>query len=538
MRKTKIRRTLAAAACLLLLLGILGGCTGNAGKNGENRSNTETVQSNAGQTTAAPPSEPVTLKLFDVDATAKASYVLKALEGKFNVVFENRGIDGSKYMDQYQMLIASGDIPDIFTWIDVPTYTKYATQGVLAELPLTTIEKHAPRIDAWLKKSVNGNPYSGFIRDGKNYALPNYSIMAEHFNAFAIRQDWLDNVGIGKTPETLEELEAVFDKITNGDPDGNSKKDTFGWSTDGSGINTLFYPVFGAYGVYPGMFAEENGEIVRGEIQEGAKQALVLLNKWFKSGYLDPEFLVNKWDNVTEKWLAQKFGAVTWAWWELSPADAFWSGSFKEKLLEKNPQANLSVIPFPKGPEGKSGSYQNYPLNSFIAFGKPLEKDQAKLQKYLEVMDESSMNPEQKEFVTYGEKDKTFVKNDSGDYQFIAPYEDEAKRKEYGIGLDPGSNHQDYTLQFQFMTKHKYLSYIDDIMKIAAGKFDILYGIDKPVYNSLYDSLSKYTYKSYVEFITGRKSLDEFDAFVSEWKNMGGDKIMEEARQKYEEFIE
>ncbi|NSW89483.1 MAG: extracellular solute-binding protein [Firmicutes bacterium] len=524
MKKTKMRKVLTVVICLMIVFSGLSGCAGSGGNKTENTQTTQTK-------------EPITLKIFGVDDVAKASYVLKTLEEKFNVKFENREIDGTKYKEQYQMMIASGDIPDIFTWIDIPTYTKYATQGILAELPIATIEKYAPRIDAWLKKSFNGDPYAPFIRNGKNYALPNYSLMAEHFNAFGIRHDWLEKVGIGKTPETLDELEIALNKFTNEDPDGNGKKDTFGWSTDGSGIPTLFYPVFGAYGVYPGMFTEKNGKIVRGEIQPGAKQALTLLNKWFKAGYLDPEFFVNKWDNVMEKWLAEKFGVVTWAWWELSPKDAFWNGRLRENLLEKNPTSNLVVIPFPKGPDGESGSYQNYPLSSFIAFGKPLEKDQEKLQKYLEVMDESSMNPKQKEFVYYGVEGKTFKKNADGDYEFIPPYNDEAKRKEFGIGLDPGVNHQDYNLQFQFMTKKKYLPYVSDVMKIAVGKYDILAGIDKPIYNEKYDSLNQFTYKSFVKFITGEKSLDEFDNFISEWEKMGGDKIMEEAQQKYDEYL-
>ena len=483
------------------------------------------------------PEAPITLRIFDVDDTARSSYVLKTLESKFNVIFENRGI-GSNFMEQYSVLIAAGDIPDIFTWLDFPAYTKFAAQGVLAELPIATIQKYAPRIDAWLRKSVDGDPYAAFIRDGRNYALPNYSIMAENFNAFGIRKDWLRNVGINKTPETLDELETALNKFTNGDPDGDGKDDTFGWSTDNLGISTLFYPVFGAYGVFPGIFTEENGKIVRGEIQPATKQALTRLNKWFEAGYLDPEFFVNKWVNVTEKWLAEKFGVVTWAWWELSPRDAFWSGSFKENLLQKNPNSELVIIPFPKGPDGQSGSFQHFPLASFIAFGRHLEQDQEKLQKYLEVMDESSMNPEQLEFVFFGVEGRTFEKNADGDREFIPPYDDETKRKEFGIGINPGVNHQDYyNIQFQFMSKNRYLPFIDDVMELSTGKYDILSGIDKPVYNEIYESLDRFTYTSFVKFITGEKSINEFDSFVNQWKQMGGDRIMEEAQQKYDEFF-
>ena len=57
------------------------------------------------------------------------------------------------------------------------------------------------------------------------------------------------------------------------------------------------------------------------------------------------------------------------------------------------------------------------------------------------------------------------------------------------------------------------------------------------------DEISKYSAlldknreQVYVEIITGEKPVDYFDTFVSEWKQNGGDKMVEAANEWYKTF--
>jgi putative aldouronate transport system substrate-binding protein len=38
---------------------------------------------------------------------------------------------------------------------------------------------------------------------------------------------------------------------------------------------------------------------------------------------------------------------------------------------------------------------------------------------------------------------------------------------------------------------------------------------------------------TYIDIITGKKSVDDFDAFVEQWNKMGGEQITKEANEWY-----
>lgn len=85
------------------------------------------------------------------------------------------------------------------------------------------------------------------------------------------------------------------------------------------------------------------------------------------------------------------------------------------------------------------------------------------------------------------------------------------------------------------MTKSKYMDIRNEAESKGEGKYDILQPLHKPVFNEYGDRLDQFTAKNFIDFITGRRSLDQFDQFVEEWKRLGGDQVMEEAQQKYNE---
>ena len=434
MRKKGIaQKVLTILLALVMVTGILAGCGKDAGKE------TQGVTAAGSETPATPtePAEPITLTLFNMDDQTKNSPLCKELEKRFNIRLESREVKQDAWKEQYQMMIASNNIPDIFTWLDFQTYTKYVDQGILAELSPDMLRQYAPRIVEWQEKNLGGDPFKYTMRNGKNYALPMLWTLGSNMMVNAIREDWLNNVGITKMPETLDELEAVFDKFKNGDPDKNGKNgDTYAIAGYIDASFSTYTYVFGAFGVYPGIFTEENGKIVRGEVEPGAKQALETLKRWYDKGYIDPEFVVNKYNNAVEKWYASKYGFVNFAWWEVSPAAAYFNGSWYEPLIQKNPGAKLTVIPYPKGPDGKFGGNQINPVrDAGVNFGKHIEKDPAKLQKYLEVMDVGAFEFDTLQTAFFGKEGETFKFDANGDYEWIPPYDKEEERIKYGIGV-------------------------------------------------------------------------------------------------------
>lgn len=95
------------------------------------------------------------------------------------------------------------------------------------------IEKYMPDR---LKEIYDKYPQTFYpvTKDGKTYGLACAPVLTEG-QVMVIRQDWLDNLGL-KAPATLDEFEAVIRAFTEDDPDGNGKKDTYGFTYEGDSI--------------------------------------------------------------------------------------------------------------------------------------------------------------------------------------------------------------------------------------------------------------------------------------------------------------
>ncbi|HUV06979.1 MAG TPA: extracellular solute-binding protein, partial [Spirochaetia bacterium] len=168
--------------------------------------------------------------------------MMTALRAKFpEVTFSLQPILYSAYKEKFPVLMASGDMPDIYE----TNSQSYLPQLVEAKLA-------APLDDVLAKygKDITGNARDGHLAfgkyGGKQYAIPgSYSLK---YFAQNIRMDWLDNLGLA-VPQTLEEFRNVARAFTFKDPDGNGKNDTYGTAFR-QNINFID-SWFNAFGVAP-----------------------------------------------------------------------------------------------------------------------------------------------------------------------------------------------------------------------------------------------------------------------------------------------
>ena len=110
--------------------------------------------------------------------------------------------------------IVSGDFPDFIPNVKFPDYYAYAQQGLLAEIPVDMIKSEAPTIASWIEDNLYGeSSWDYYAIDGKNYIVPSIWTIGPAFNTMVIRQDMLEEAGVTKLPDTLEEWEAALLKI-------------------------------------------------------------------------------------------------------------------------------------------------------------------------------------------------------------------------------------------------------------------------------------------------------------------------------------
>ncbi|WP_309118690.1 extracellular solute-binding protein [Paenibacillus sp.] len=541
-KKRMLWRTAISSLALIVLLAACSSGGGNGSNEPEGTETTDQGVDPSAKQEAAKSAEKPVLKFWNLDGlTNTDSYGVRAIEEKFGIETEFVAAARDTFTETLNLQIASGEIPDWWKEPSFPDYDKFLQQGVAAEIPQELIEQHMPKYVEWLKRFLGDDPYQYVRRDGKIYALPVLWDIGIDGLQLGFRGDWLKNVGIEKAPETLEEMEAALTAFRNDDPDGNGQKDTYGMTGSASNIESLFSSVFGAFDAYPNIFREKDGKIVRGEIEPGAKQALEVLKRWHDLELIDPEFVVNKGNNVEDKVLTAKAGAVEYYWWSFLPGSAFLGGEqWYDKLKAANPEFAWETVGGVKGPEGAYGISQYHPsFASGVMFGKQLEQDQEKLVKYLQVFEASQFDPEIYEKLNFGEKDKMWKLNEKGIVEFIAPYDDEQVRKREGIGgYSMAGSFNDYDFQTSYTSDTDLRELAKETRAKGTRVIDILAPYNKPVYNEYQDKLEQFTLQTFIDFITGRKSLDDFDRFVDEWKKMGGDLVMEEAQRIYEESRE
>jgi putative aldouronate transport system substrate-binding protein len=532
--KTNKKILCLVMAMLMLVTVLIAGCSskdqepsGAPAKTGDEKTGDE-------QTTDGE-EEPMELTiLYNYKMTDDAP-IKRKIEERFNVKFNalsNQAADRTEQVQILNLLITSGDYPDAFIAYDHKMLRDFATQDVIAEVPLEMIQEYAPRMWDYVQK-VEPDAVMFTEVDGKNYGFPTVWPLGDASRTMAVRKDWLDNVGMDM-PETLEDLEKVLYAFRNDDPNKSGSKDTYGMSfyTTPGNIQ-MFAPIYGAFGAHPQLFQVKDGELVYGSIIPEAKQSLEVLNEWYNEQLIDPSFFVNTYDVFREKWVSGQFGIIpdTW-WWTAGPSAKYFSGLLYDPVIDANPEAEILRMAPPKGPGGEQGMRQRNVTEviPLIVFGKQTEKQPEKIQKWLEIWDELQSTEEWSVLIYHGDEGVTFEWDEDGMPQWIPPYDKNEKREEYGMNYFSWFPNYDV---YDAATKD--MDYVNAQRALAIGPTDAIKGYPLESWIEHKVNLNSIEEEAYIAFITGQRPLSEFDDFVQEFLDKGGQEVLDEARAIYAE---
>ena len=189
--------------------------------------------------------------------------------------------------EQWRVRIASGDIPDF----NVRWREDLVHIGALREVPEAMLLEHMPRYMKVAFKLGGDILYHRTTVNGKNMGIPPVLSIAAAGPGMVIRKDWLDNIGhdtrpvpgtyIYEGPDSLAELEDIFHKFRNEDPDGNGQRDTFGlmpYQGGGSiGDRAMFFPnILGAFGVRLNTWEKMGDDIGFSQLRTEYRDALAV----------------------------------------------------------------------------------------------------------------------------------------------------------------------------------------------------------------------------------------------------------------------
>ncbi|MDF2715863.1 MAG: hypothetical protein K0R28_2788, partial [Paenibacillus sp.] len=201
------------------------------------------------------------------------------------------------------------------------------------------------------------------------------------YRAYYIRKDWLQRLGLA-VPGTYEEYVDALKAFTLGDPDGNGKGDTYGFTVSGNGSSlSLDWPEFVKNGLlYPAYF--ENDRLIDMQSDPLVQQTVTDILKVSGGGLVDPDWFLNKGQQHIDKAVQGKAGIV------LGNAADFALDANPESIQTRSRQLNPAADWVPFNPFGgkpmRTAPTPDYP---FVYSNNAAGLNQEKLKRMTQILD-------------------------------------------------------------------------------------------------------------------------------------------------------
>lgn len=462
----------------------------------------------------------------------------------YDWVADNSGGSESAYHKKLNLMIASGELPDIVA-VNSKQFKQLADDGKLADLT-EAFEKYASPYMKDVAKQDGGMAMDSATINGKLLAIPGFNGNITNANVLWIRSDWMKKLNLPE-PKTMQDLFTIMEAFATKDPNGDGGKGVVGLAANKNiydGFADLL-SFFNGYHAYPnGMWIKDAaGQLVYGGIQKEMKPALEKLQELYKSGLIDKEFGAKDAAKVAELLGQNKLGITFGA-----NSNPYYPFDDARKL---NPNMDWKAYPIPsiddkpaqpavgfpigtyyvaredyKHPEvivkmfnanfekffGETGDWNTWGvtkdrLEAFkwpFVYGFPPNKDvpgrYEALKKAVESNDPSGMNGEQKaDYDAY----QAFKNGDQTKWSTV---------RQAGP-TDSSFAVLNYYKQNNLLYTNEYRSSLQT--ETMTLKWSTLMNLEKEMITKI---------------IVGA-SLDEFDKFVENWKKSGGDQITKEVNE-------
>ena len=481
----------------------------------------------------------------DTENNMYTEYIKKGMKEKYNVDVTFKKVPRWTEVDEINNLLAAGDAPDICVTYSYPTVLTYAEMGGVIDLsPLVEQYKSLlPNLFAWLGDT---NVYwDKDPKDGTLWAIEGKRAEQQRIVTY-VRKDWLDKLGLDvpTTRQQFEDMLVAFDANAS-ELLGNdaNKMVPFQVSYDvGWTANNLI-----ASFLDPNMSDKEfyiNGFDDRMVTQNGTKEAVRLLNKWYNMGLLWDDFaLYGSGDTTGDDMIKAGYVGAFMVNWD----QPFRNGedSFVANL-QRNVGPDAAVIPVDCF-ENSAGKYAKYLYSSAgdrkIFFPVTNDEPLASLL-YLDFISE----PETIRFLQAGEEGVTHNVLESGAIEIIAAEGDAIQNSGKNIDYTITCNGTCFGDQ-ELATLSLAYGYagVDPELVLAADKIAMTDGIAPKNVNvgiieaeaGVGDTLSAKRDQLYDQAVVAADG--DFDAtwdrLMDEYLSAGGQDIMDERAAKWEEFF-
>jgi putative aldouronate transport system substrate-binding protein len=476
-------------------------------------------------------------------ATKAGGWIQRNLESQFNVELDPIYLHVAISERRIPLMMLSGDVPDVF-WVRRPTEVKRnAYHGFATELPYEAIAEHAPD---YLKLLHRILPDGWLLSDyeGANYGIPTFA--ENYINVRPMpgiwRMDWLRRVGIEKVPATLDEMYEAFWRFRHRDPDGDGRVNTYAF-TPNPRTEFNMPEIFGAFGVTPANWMIRDGEVVWGGILPGAREALAFLQRCYRDGLIPRDYtLIDRSSSDRIVFSRGRTGYLASAG-SHDKLDAHGADSILNDVLRFNSGAELVPGAFPVGPGGQRGSRTEGTGSGVLMLGRQLRDQPEKILRVLRMMNRLATDSDLFLEARYGRRGIHWEWNEDRGFFRLPPYNTAfmAAPEGFSARFDLDGNYSFFAIfsappELQARFAPPTLAVFNDThRRIEWGTREPLVVPETvPGSDRLFADLKQLQDRDFAEIITGRRSINDFDAFVQNWLSRGGLELTREANRLFD----
>ncbi|WP_022797037.1 extracellular solute-binding protein [Bavariicoccus seileri] len=484
------------------------------------------------------------------------------------LVKEKLGVDiqsafeanGDDFTRQVSLAIASGDLPDLMV-VSRDEMEELADNDLIADLTDVYDEYASDGIKEIYKSFDNVQIDSAKI-DDRIMALPG---TANDFgpNLVWIRQDWLDNLGIkldedGNHAITLDELKSTAQTFKEKDAGGSGKTQGLAfanWLTGDSHGGSAYTAtaIFNALGSYPKNYlVGDDGKLEYGSNTEETKESLAYVKQLFDDKILDDQFGTRTYDDINAMMINGELGIVPGPWhlpdWALVQART------------SNPEATFTPFAI-ESSDGKVNGVSKPGVGGYVVVSKDFAHPELVVKMinllFDDVANSKDMEKEYPEIYEYAQKavDGSVRPVNIEMFKNLSEISDAVEASEAAEGETSIDDISSFTVK---NNSNKIKAYLDDPTgsdptdwAVYASRLlavdHVMDGVRQAgIYNEITPFVTFETIKAserngaqigkleeetFIKYVTGEESLDNFDKYVDTWDSQGGQAILEEMQK-------
>lgn len=416
-----------------------------------------------------------------------------------NVKFELVEMPQGNYAEKLNLLLLSGDIPDII-------YFQGGDQQIADQDLLEDLTPHIEKskylkdsLEPWNEKRLENYPYLLWVKP-LSQKTP------------VIRGDWFEKMKSSKAlaaDPTIDNYYNFFKELKT-NPPGGAGKPAYAFTAAGDleELNAIFNMSFGI----TSSWLNSGGQFEYYKVSNQEKEKLAFYQKLYKEGLLDPGYITKEWDTKEKAFYDGEAGVIVGTAGKVIDI-------YNGKMMQTNGEnAGVKVLPPAKGEGQGFGASDVTKEARGVAISSQSEKKELafKILDYLaspkgQMIDRLGFEGEHYE-VTDGKIDLTNTYYEQWFARFWEPseFKPEMPLKKPLLGK----------------TAEESLNMVNEFYKE-----DNLFSLPEE-YIANWDAMEN-LYKEYAtDIITGKRPLEDFDVFVKEWNAAGGKEITEYANKQ------